>query len=69
MYLCRAKRDGCWRKKDHPGSIKGELRKREAAEALEVSIRSVYGYVSRFQQRGPEGLDSIKRGYALDRKR
>lgn len=49
--------------------LKGELGKREAAETLEVSFRSVDRYVIRFQQKGPEGLDNIKRGCALDGKR
>ncbi len=43
--------------------VRGRLARRDAAKILGVSLRSVHNYVTRYLQRGPEGLLDRRRGH------
>ncbi len=51
--------DGCWRKKVVQAVLAGELSKRELAEKLGITVRSIDRYLSQFRELGPEGAPIV----------
>ena len=50
-------------KKTICGVINGRVARREAAETLKVSIRTVHNYIRKYLEQGPEGLTDHRRGH------